>query len=323
MKKLLSLVALMGLSIALFVGVFSVVHRPLVVGAIERTLQAKLDFADRLPPGPKVVIFAGSNGRYSHRCEDFARVLARPCVNASMAVGLDLRFLFELWRPRLNAGDIVYMPLEYAQYRQTRAEMEGGLQNALLVHSQREALWQLPPQRIAAVYGSFELPFLVHGLVEMVLARRGFLRRVEGESSTPEGDSVGHSATLAAGYTDFVRRMKPERSAVPEQGDALEAIGTMLRQARAAGVQVVGGLPTLPEGTPLEAADLARIERLYTDHGQAFLALPNRSLHPFDCFYDTVYHLHEGCQRRHSVAVAEALAMAIAPPPDTGAGRAP
>ena len=37
------------------------------------------------------------------------------------------------------------------------------------------------------------------------------------------------------------------------------------------------------------------------------MVLPNRSRYPLDCFFDTLYHLNEGCQKAHSALVASGL----------------
>jgi hypothetical protein len=286
--------------------VFSVVHRPLVVGEIQKQLDYKQAYARSLA-SPKIVIFAGSNGRYSHRCEVLTQTLDRPCVNASIGVGIGLDFLLVQWRPLLHAGDLVYLPLEYSQYRFSNAEMHGGLQNALLVHSQRGYLWSLNAKRIAAAYGSFDLPFLVQGVVEMALDRHGFKRRSSIDSLTPQGDERGHTAEIAAGYIAFLRESRADTSAVPERSDAIDVLSPFLRKMHDAGVAVVGGLPTVPDSVDVKVGDIDRLRRLYEDAGQHFIVLPNRSRYPLSCFFDTLYHLNEGCQKAHSAALARAL----------------
>ncbi|MBY0468312.1 MAG: hypothetical protein K2Q07_04985 [Burkholderiaceae bacterium] len=312
MKKLLALVALIGLSITLFVGVFSFVHRPLVVGEIQKQLDHKQGYA-RTISSPKIVVFAGSNGRYSHRCEVLTQVLDRPCVNASIGVGIGLDFLLEQWLPLLQQGDLVYMPLEYSQYRLSAAEMHGGLQNALMVHSQRPYLWSLGVTRMAAAYGSFDLSFLIQGAVEMALDRRGFKRRSSTDSLTPQGDERGHTAALAATYAAFLRDSRAESTTVPERSDAIDVLDTALRQLHRAGVTVVGGLPTVPESVAVAPADIDRLRRLYAGAGQQFLVLPNQSRYTLGCFFDTLYHLNEDCQRLHSTAVARGLSDLLRP----------
>lgn len=315
MKKLIALAGLIALSVVLFLAVFSVVHRPLVVGEIQNQLDYKLAYARTLA-SPKIVVFAGSNGRYSHRCEEFTQATNRPCVNASIGVGIGLDFLLDQWRPLLRAGDLIYLPLEYSQYRLSTTDMQGGLQNALLVHSQRETLWALDARRIAAAYGSFDLPFLLHGVVEMALDQRGFRRRSSTDSLTPQGDERGHTAALGEPFAAFLRKSHADSTAVPEHADAIDVLTRFLGQMRSADVTVVGGLPTVPDSVPADARDISRLRRLYENAGQRFLALPNHSRYPLACFFDTLYHLNEGCQKAHSAAVAVQLSGVLTPPAD-------
>jgi hypothetical protein len=310
-KKLLWLAGLVLLSIVVFLGVFSVVRRPLVVDDIQKSLDYKLAYARTLS-APKLVIFAGSNGRYSHRCTAFSTELERPCVNASLAFGLGIGFQLDQWWPLLHAGDVVYMPLEYGQYRHSSSEMHGGMQNAMMVQHQREYLWSLSPQRIAAAYGSFDLSSLINGLVEMALERRGFQRRSSAASLTPQGDESGHTAQRGEVFKAFVRAMVSDTSRTPEHSDALVVIEDFLDRARRAGVTVVGGLPTLPDSATVEDADIERLRRLYERHGQRFVVLPNRSQYPLTCFFDSTYHLNEGCQQAHSEQLARVLSSALA-----------
>ncbi|OYY64086.1 MAG: hypothetical protein B7Y51_04910 [Burkholderiales bacterium 28-67-8] len=311
MKKLLWLAGLVLLSIVAFLGVFSVVRRPLVVDDIQKSLDYKLAYARTLS-SPKLIIFAGSNGRYSHRCAAFSTVLERPCVNASLAFGLGIDFQLDQWWPLLHAGDVVYMPLEYGQYRHSSSDMHGGMQNAMMVQHQREYLWSLSPQRIAAAYGSFDLSSLINGLIEMALERRGFERRSSAASLTPQGDESGHTAQKGEAYAKFVRSMAIDNRHIPEHSDALVVIEAFLAKARRAGVTVVGGLPTLPDSATVEDADIERLRRLYERHGQRFVVLPNRSQYPLACFFDSTYHLNEGCQQAHSEQVARVLSNAVA-----------
>ncbi len=306
MKKLLTLAGLIALSILLFVAVFSVVRRPLVVGEIQKNLDYKLAYARTLS-SPKVVIIAGSNGRYSHRCEAFTAVLTRPCVNASIGVGIGLDFLLDQWRPLLRPGDLVYMPLEYSQYSFTRAEMHGGLQNALLVHSQRDYLWSLEARRIAAAYGSFDLPFLIHGIGETLLSSVGVRRRSSTDSLTPQGDEKGHTPALGEAYWPFLQKSVAAAVNIPAQSHAIGVVETFLEDAKRKDVVVVGGLPTVPDSVQVSDSDISRLRQLYEGKGHHLVVLPNHSRYPLSCFFDTLYHLNEDCQIRHSSALANQL----------------
>jgi hypothetical protein len=307
MRHLFVLGALLLASIVLYVGVFSVVHRPLTIGDIARQLDHKSAYARTLA-GPKLVIFAGSNGRYSHRCEPMAAPLGRPCVNLSIGVGIGLDFLLDQVRPLLAPGDIVYMPLEYQQYTFSKAEMDAMAHNATLVHDRREQLWQLPLARIVRSHAHFDLNFLIQGVAEMALARGGVRRRASTDSLTPQGDESGHTAQAGRAYGEFLHasRYGPIRPA--ESSHSIDVLQSFLRDARERGVTVVGGLPTAPLSAPVSDAVVDGLRRVYEGQGQRFLVLDQRSQYPLHCFFDTLSHLHEGCQIEHSARVGAALA---------------
>ena len=304
--KLPSLLALLAGSMLLYLAVFSVVQRPLTVGEVARQLDTRLQFAQQLR-SPKLVIFAGSNGRYSHHCATLAAPLGMPCVNASIGVGIGLDFQLDAWLDHLHAGDLFYMPLEYGQYRSTQADMQAGLQNALLVHHWPGRLWALPPERIVRALASFDVSSLIQGLAEMGLQAAGVSRRGGSIGHTLQGDARAHELAAALPYAAFLRSARAEPTSVPAQSHALAVLGRFLDAAQARGVRVVGGLPTVPDTVTVEPADVDALRRFYTRHGHGFLALPNLSRHPLGCFYDTLYHLVQECQQAHSAAVGQAL----------------
>ena len=306
MKPLATFVGAVLLSVVLYVAVFSTVRRPLTVGDITPILQAKLAYAVQLP-SPKIVLFAGSNGRYSHRCDGFTQATGLPCANLSLAVGVGLDFQFAELLAVLQPGDLVYMPLEYSQYGVTRAQMHGGTENALLVHDFRQRLWQQEPLRIARAYASFELPFLVHGVVESALDWRGFQRRSGAQSLTPQGDEFGHTAQAAQAYQSFLRAQRYEEKPLPADAYAPQVIAEFLAAARQRGVRVWGGWPTVPEDAVVPEATRQLAQKLFEQHAQGMLALPHGSRYPLSCFFDTLSHLTQECQTQHSLQLGQAL----------------
>ena len=102
-----------------------ILDRPLALGFLRHQIDAKLARGASID-GPKLVILAGSNGPYSHRCETIEPILGMPCVNGGVAVGIGLDYLFARWQPLLHPGDIVYLPMEEAQYVRTRAGNRAG-----------------------------------------------------------------------------------------------------------------------------------------------------------------------------------------------------
>ncbi len=307
MRPLLTLAAVLAASLALYLGIFSLVQRPLTLGDIPRQLEYKLHYAETLP-SPRLVIFAGSNGRYSHRCTTMTEPLGLPCVNMSIAVGVGLDFMLDQLAQMLRPGDVVYMPLEYGQYTVDREEMEAGAQNAVLVHHLPAQLWASPWPAIARAYGTFDLSFLVHGVIEMGLARTGFQRRTSLDTLTPQGDESQHTAEAALAYRAFVATAKPTPLDIMATPHVQAVLGRFLQAQHQRGVRVVGGLPTVPTGRPVPAATVDHLQRVFTTNGQQFLVLPGQSQYELSCFFDSVSHLHEGCQIEHSRRVAEGLA---------------
>lgn len=312
MRPLLTLAVALLVSALLYVAVFSVVHRPMTMGNMAQTLQRKTAHAQSLPR-PRLLVFAGSNGRYSHRCSSLTEITGLPCTNLSMAVGIGLDFQLAQFEPLLGPGDVLYLPLEYSQYLVSREEMDGGAQNAALMHELRSQLWQLPLPRIARVMRSFDLPFLVHGLLEMGLSRAGLQRRGgHSGASTPEGDERGHTAAASLPYQAFLKQTRFDPRPLPLNSHALDVLDAFLGRAQARGVKVFGGLPTTPDNVALDDAGIQRLQQLYRRHGFGFIQLPQRSQYPLSCFHDTLYHLNEECQMAHSRAVAQVLARELA-----------
>jgi hypothetical protein len=225
-----------------------------------------------------------------------------------MGVGLDIQLL--LYEPLLNKGDIVYMPLEYGQYSAGREEMEGGIENAILVQDLQVLLWSLEPRRIARAYGSFDLPYLVHGVLEMTLQAAGVQRRAGStESTNAQGDVTGHTAKLAAPYAGYLQKVAAVGAVEPLSLDthALRVIEAFVERSRSRGITVVAGLPTVPDSTAIDERFVAHLRGVMQRHGQELLVLPNRSRYALTCFYDTLAHLHEECQIQHSKSVGAAL----------------
>jgi hypothetical protein len=100
-----------------------------------------------------------------------------------------------------------------------------------------------------------------------------------------------------------------DQSRLPPTSDAMQVIETFLRQTKRDGVIVVGGLPTIPDSVALNPLDLERLRTLYEGHGQHLLVLQNQSRYPLSCFFDTLYHLNESCQKAHSALVGAELAQ--------------
>lgn len=302
-----------------------VLDRKLSLGVLRQQLDARLARGAALQ-GRKLVILAGSNGPYSHRCATIGPMLGMPCVNGGVAVGVGLDYLFARWRPLLHPGDTVYLPMEEAQYVRSRAATMVGPDAAIMLRHDRATLLRLPPDRWAGALFSVDLRGALLAPMEMALVAGGFhdpRAAVEGESNG-WGDHVGHSAALGAANQPVLAVAHPWHAGAAEirAGYGSRLIGRFITWARRHEVTVIGGLPTEFADSPMPAATLAAIRQVYRSHGAAFLELPNRSRYPRADFFDSPDHLNESAQRRHSAAVAAALLRLLADPPPGAAGQA-
>jgi hypothetical protein len=301
-----------GVSLLLHGAAFTLVlDRPLSLGFFHAQIEAKLARGAMLP-GPKLVILAGSNGPYSHRCETIEPILGMPCVNAGIAVGIGLDYLFARWRPLLHLGDIVYLPMEHAQYIRPDAASRSGPDAAIMLRHDRTTLWRLPPARWLAALFSADLRGAVMSLIELALTEAGFRDPRAAATGTMNvwGDHVGHTPALGTATAAVLARAIPAQAsaAAIRTGDGSVVITRFVAWAGAHGVTAIGGLPTGFDDTPLPEETLTAIEAVYQGAGGRFLLLANRSRYPRSAFFDTPEHLNEPAQIAHSRLLAQALA---------------
>lgn len=285
--------------------------RPLSLGLPRAQLDAKLAWGAAIP-GRKLVILAGSNGPYSHRCETMEPIIGLPCVNAGVAVGIGLDYLLARWQPLLHPGDIVYLPLEEAQYTVTHPASRLGPDAAIMARHDWDTLGRLPPQRWLAALFAFDLRAGIMGPIEAALVAAGFNDpRAEATGTTNAwGDHTGHTVLLAAGSRPVLAAVIPEHATATQVRTqaASRQVADFLNWARKNQVRAIGGLPTGFDDSPIPPDTLAAIRALF---GAAFLELPNASRYKREDFFDTADHLNEPAQIAHSILLADALKALI------------
>ena len=304
-----------------------IIDRPLTYGFLLNEIDARVARGAAIE-GPKLVILAGSNGPYSHRGETIEPLLRLPCVNAGVAVGIGLDYLFARWEPLLHPGDVVYLPMEEAQYTRDRAATALGPDAAIMLRHDRATLAQLSPQRWIGALFVYDLRGALMALIETALVAGGFHdpRAAAIGENNAWGDHIGHTAALAAANMSVLAAAVPFHPSARQihNGYGSVLIGEFADWARAHDVRVIGGLPTGFADSPIPDDAIAAIRAIYTTHGAQFMELPNRSFYPRRAFFDTAEHLNETWQEVHSVAVARGLAglMPVQSPP-TGLAMGP
>jgi hypothetical protein len=298
-------------SLLIYIGAFAcLLDRPLTLGALRTRIEATIALA-RTIHEPKLVILAGSNGPYSHRCEVIAPIVGRPCINAGVAVGVGLDYLFARWKPLLHTGDIVYLPMEETQYARPSATSDLGPDATIMLRHDRAALWTMPARRQIAALFAADLRAAIMSLIETALVDGGFHDpRVAAEGGfNVWGDHIGHTAALAAVNQSTLAVIVPVHHTAAEIRDGYGSaeITDFLRWATRHGIKAIGGLPTGFADSPIADDSIAAIRTIYSDQGADFLELPNHSGYPRADFFDTQDHLNEEAQITHSKAIGAAL----------------
>ncbi len=305
-------------SLVLYIAAFAwLLDRPLTLGALQARIDANLAAAQTISQ-PKLVILAGSNGPYSHRCETIAPAIGRPCINAGVAVGIGLDYLFTRWKPWLHGGDLVYLPLEEAQYVRQRAASELGPDAAIMLRHDHATWLAMPLRRRLAALFAGDLRAAIMSLIETALTTEGFHdpRVAVAGGYNVWGDHIGHTALLGAPNQPVLATVSPTHPNAAEitAGYGTRLVTDFLHWASAHNIRVIGGLPTGFIDSPIEPAALDAIHAVYHGNGADFLDTPEHGRYPRCDFFDTQDHLNEAAQIRHSIAVAKTMARFIALP---------
>ena len=293
--------------------------RPLSLGYFDLEIQDKAARMAVLPT-PKLVILAGSNGPYSHSCAVIGSMLTLPCENAGIAVGIGLDDLFAIYGPEIHAGDIIYMPLETAQYIVSRSQDDAGPDGSILLERNSAILGRFPLDRIVGAFFSNSFLDLLESTVEIPVADSGLMSasKLIGEEYNEAGDRIGTSlATADQSILADASRNEPSGVEIA-QGYGSMLVRNFVAVETQHGVTVIGGLPTDFQTVPLPPDTIATIRSIYVANGGRFAVLRNLSRYPKSDFYDSEDHLAQPCQYMHSIAIAgllsQALRMPLRPP---------
>lgn len=304
------------LSLLAYAVVFGfVLDRPLAYGFLQRQIEMKLARGASIP-SPKLVILAGSNAPYSHSCKIIEQIIGHSCVNGGVAVGIGLDYLFTRWKPLLHAGDVVYLPMEEAQYTRSRAANAVGPDAAIMFRSDWHTLGELPGDRWLGALFSFDLRFAVMALVEHALLAEDFHDPRADVTGTTNawGDHEGHTADRADPSGAAAHPTHATATSI-EAGYGTHVITAFIQWAATHQVGVIGGWSTEPDDDPMPPSTRSAIRAVYQQSGAAFVELPNRSLYPRSAFFDSPDHLNEQWQWIHSVMLGELLRQCVFQPP--------
>jgi hypothetical protein len=304
-------------SLLIYIVLFAaVLDRPLSLGLFRQQIEAKLARGAAIE-GPKLVILAGSNGPYSHRCETMEPMLGIGCVNAGVAVGIGLDYMFARWEPLLHPGDAVYLPLEEAQYTRADAANSVGPDASIMFRHDWSTLALLAPYRWVGSAFSFAPRAALMSLIETTLVRL----RIEDPraaaigSTNAWGDHINHTWALGQANAAYLAVVTPhhETAADINAGDGTVIVHDFIVWCEQHDVRVIGGLPADFAESPMPEATRAAISGVFTTARARFIDLGERAHYPRAAFFDTPDHLNEATQIAHSRLVAEGLVAILSP----------
>ncbi len=303
-------IALLG-SFVLYAATFGLLlHRPITLDSISEWLEAKTDYAATLK-SPRLLLFAGSNGLYSHSCGVLESELGIGCVSMSMPFGMGLDFLVQELDDIARPGDVIYMPMEYQWYSGMRRDwLLTSYEAPELFYHDRHRLWSLGVDRFWYGLFSFDIAFAARSVTEMAAT----LRPMNGDNKEIKldkwGDFTGHTPERAERYRAAIATMSdpiPEPAALEKPSDGRNLLAQFLESAHLRNITVIGGLPTVFDDRPIPSSEIKFLETFYQTHQQYFLTLSNNSQYKRQDFFDSNYHLNSAAQTAHSRTLASAL----------------
>lgn len=307
-SKIMLLIYASALSIVVWSVSFAFfIHKPLTIGIIGDYLEHKTNYL-RSVTGKKVIVLAGSNGRFSHSCAVIEREISVPCINMSISASVSLDFMIAQIKPYLKTGDIIYLPIEYGNLSGTEDSLNSNVDLPYMMSYDLSSLQNVSFKRAMSAVFYFDIKYIFSALTEMALNSSGFKRRYSVSTLTINGDESGHSPANSIPYAGYIQSVKPTIPTLTDE-DMRSYKSLMIRDflvwAHSRGVIVIGGLPSIFSDINIPEQTLKSLERFYTSNNAFFERLDNNSQYARSCFYDTQDHLNEACQIVHSKLVSQ------------------
>ncbi len=252
---------------------------------------------------PQLIVVSGSNALFSVDSPTLARIVGRPVTNVAAHWGIAY-YAAERVAERLVPGDAVLAPLEYEYY--SLGETLSSTEACYLIAHDRGRIrglagWRQVLTRCSPTLLAGGVAIKLMGLVGLAYPRADMR-----EILTEEGDRRGNERARARWRGRLDSPKIADTGAAPLRYPRLERI---VAAWRAKGALVLLSFPVLPEGAaPVSAAWLAKFRAWAARHGARVVSRPEAHQFPPDCFFDSSYHLHDGCTAENSRRYARAVA---------------
>jgi hypothetical protein len=303
--------SLTSLLIYFFLFIF-IIHKPLTVGIQKSYYDYKINYISSIATQNKIAIFAGSNGRFSHRCETIEQMTGIRCANLSITADTNIKWAFSRYKPYFKKGDVLYMPLEYQDKLQKPSDV-GNEAPYIVAYDHKELFHFYNASQLMSALFWFDIKYFFSGLGEMLLSSIGKERRFSIKTMTVQGDESGHDEAKSLAYRHIIATILAPRidESSYKTDENCQDLLDILKWGKASGVKIIGGLPTVFEEARPSKKVIRFLQSFFQRNGHCFLILPNYSLYPRVFFYDTAYHLKEANQIYYSKILAPYLYEAM------------
>ena len=298
------------LSCLIYFSLFSfLIYSPISIDSIKEYFEKKEKYLKGIK-GSKIVILAGSNGRFSHRCETIEDELDLSCVNMSISAGISLNYQINKISKYLNSGDIVYLPLEYGKLSYNKYKVMSGTEIPYIIKYDLNYLLRMNLEELSHAIFYFDFKYLISSIGEMIFTSIGMEQRFRLDEMTLQGDDRNHTLEAGKQFKEFIMSVDwtpPDIDSFNSKSYGANLIYDFMNRAKEKGIIVVGGLPTTFNDKPIPNELIIKMVDFYKGNNHDFILLDNKSQYPREYFYNTSYHLSEEYQIIHSKEISQYL----------------
>ena len=258
----------------------------------------------------KLLVVAGSNSLFGIHTQQLERKFGLPVTNFGVHAGLGLGYILERSKRSLKAGDLAYLPLEYALYQQD-PEPSAQLMDFLLARDPDHFHSFGVLQQIQG-YVNVPFPRIIEGLMGGSDEYLGSSAKTYNVSNIDEaGNQIKNSPELALKYVEKLSKLGPKNFGNGEITDySRKLLLDYFDWARNNDVCLIAAPPNLmyhDEYTSDKFLYFSKeIDQFYSNSNIQFVGSPQEYLFPKHLFFDTEYHLNStGVARRTELTLRD------------------
>ncbi|MBL4711246.1 MAG: hypothetical protein JKX75_01875, partial [Gammaproteobacteria bacterium] len=147
-----------------------VFDKPLIIGWGKTAYDLKYLHYAQSTKQNNIIIVAGSNGFFSHRCETIEQVLNKNCTNYSVSAGLGLDYILEKSKEVINKNTIVILPLEFGFYNGSKEDsIKANTGNLHILENDHNYIFKFGFKRTLYILFSKDFKYIIGSILENIL----------------------------------------------------------------------------------------------------------------------------------------------------------